>query len=396
MSRCTDTCSRGLERGSRRMKISVLNVGNAAATVLGEDDDTPRVLLDGGRTGNLADLEWYLTNRSPHQQTHPSVHNIDTLVVSHFDIDHWGGLSALGRKHSPKGQGAPLTIYHSRMPEATEDIPAAMFFLRFMTGELPMPFTADSLAANWRPGRSVRLSGLRRGDAVTLASTKFRVLWPPHVLPPGRANGLSKALTKVREVAKTNPYFGKLFDELHRHPFGAGDGDAPNGAERSIGDPETDIVGALNEAELGSDDEVSNDFYALPDELIGPARIIHRWNNDLSIVLAAEDDSFLAMGDVTSSWAVSGALEGAAKHFDRMLAPHHGTHPDENLPSAGECFMQTGHRHSTKCHLHVTAHTQAEHVCTHTSSKPGNPIREVAACGEPGCSHKSTGGFFRR
>jgi hypothetical protein len=201
----------------------------------------------------------------------------------------------------------------------------------------------------------------------------------------------------VREVAAhAHPYFRELFDDLHGRPFGDGDAldvvdQQVDGADVEEGPPADDAEG-----ETLDEQESAHEFAELPDSLVGPARTIHRWNNDLSLVLAATDYSFLAMGDVTSRWAVTGALEASAKHFVRMLAPHHGTHRDKDLPSADECFMQTGHSHSTRTHRHVAVHLQATHRCTHTTQKEGASKRRVGPCRDPGCPHPSTGGFFRR
>jgi hypothetical protein len=334
----------------------------------------------------------------------PSVHDIEALVVSHFHADHWGGLYELGRRsgserHGAKGNGDSLTIFYPGMPEVIQDLEPAVFYLQALAGALPQPFTAISLADVWAAaGRRPVPRALRRGQSVELAGVTFQVLWPPRHMPAGRAQSLHDALNIVRAHACEDRELGDWFRKIQGSPFGRGRPDQPPGVRDPR--PIDDAVDLELDVETDDDDVWTLDAddwtLHLPPDLIEVVKEVQKWSNDMSLVLSAEDASLLAMGDISSVWALRSALNGAKERYKAMLAPHHGTHGDLGLPRAGVCFMQTGHQHSERTKRHRSQHVGVEHICTHTSTREGVHHRQDQVCPEDGCEGHVGGNFFRR
>ncbi|HEX4613536.1 MAG TPA: ComEC/Rec2 family competence protein, partial [Urbifossiella sp.] len=161
------------------LRVTFLHVGHGACVVV-EPPDGRVILYDAGTTlgpdavrRTVAPYLW-----------HRGVGRIDEVFLSHADLDHFNGLSALGDRF-PVGQ-VTLTPSFRDKPSAA------------------VRATLDALARRGTPTRAVSA-----GDVFTAGDVSFDVLHPPAVGPDGVENVRSLVLL-VRHAGNTVLLTGDL------------------------------------------------------------------------------------------------------------------------------------------------------------------------------------------
>lgn len=265
---------------------------------------------------------------------------IETLVVTHFDADHWQGLKAYPGVAQSQGQLSSLPRYIDirvpRLPRVVSRFPAAQLVLE-TTRELntnPLSATLDLRGAWQCLGVNVRVHATRRGDNFHAAGENWRVHWPPKdtkVLPKATQKAIKKLNRDIDRLAERVPKFSEALDIA----YGAGWSNESSGIYYSDEQHLTTLPSSLTVEQLAKsieDYEVNNKSAKVNNIL----KRLRYYNNAFSLVHDAihEDGTgkFINFGDcqgpgLNSLLRLQCQPNGLslASSYERLLAPHHGT-----------------------------------------------------------------------
>jgi hypothetical protein len=304
---------------------------------------------------------------------HPEV--ITTIVVTHFDTDHYAGFLRLAERMSARGiRFGQLRLIAPRPPDVEADYTAAYLALAMFVTGLRNLDLADALRkVTVHGGFSYIAVSRAQHSLFSAAGFDFRVHWPPTTLPSRVAGNVRTAMRlyaslseKLRarnnSVLDDNLELSRGAEWLSRdHESVDGALDSTNQA-RDFGEPE-EFEYVSNELEEGPDyPEI--EALQLPDDPKGEFRrawdAFRRANNNMSIIF---DDVYrgglVVFGDASPSvlrW-VAGQGE-LGPHYYVMVAPHHGTQPlPKNFRVKAEvCISQNGARRGHLWYRHVDTH----------------------------------------
>ena len=289
---------------------------------------------------------------------------LHSLIVTHYDADHWRGLEALAKKHVPPNifTGRSLKIYSPAVPFGIDpDLPGQIMQLISMTSSSGVE--ALDLEKAWNTaGVSTELIPVADGDIVMVAGREHLVVWPPRELDEPITSRAADIVQRISDMAVRRPELGEALKRAYRpkqlHPVRRDEDDS---LQRTSFDRET-LGAVLLDLDDDLDDYLDDDEDDLPadeDEghpvdqaqpalanltaeevkLVKEARALQ---NTLSLVLHDEDArTLLVYGDATESVlrAINGRL-GCC--YEVILAPHHGTHPLPGRDPVGQCIAQGG------------------------------------------------------
>lgn len=303
--------------------------------------------------------------------------DITTLVVTHFDRDHWGGLMELAATHAtlrPKNPPA-LAIHVAGLPDAfAKKLRAGM--LSLISTRDHAPVNAIELLDAWRAsGIEVEQMMHYAGEKFSANGLDWSVLWPPHQIPTEMGVRITTWLEELDEIAKemADSGHGKLLDDLQQAYAEIERFDATVTRQQAFPDdpiwpPRVDRQG---DESITPDDYLAHsidpehtdtEFTATPaafkKRLKNLSQRMSALDNALSLVVTTDNGCFINFGDIEGD-----ALEALLRAdrvrgaYDVMFAPHHGTHatPDK-FPSAWVCISQNGVEHHRKNHLHRSTH----------------------------------------
>ncbi|HUY25260.1 MAG TPA: hypothetical protein VMV09_08160 [Candidatus Saccharimonadales bacterium] len=322
---------------------------------------------------------------------------VNTIIVSHFDTDHYRGLMMLAEGMKARNiQFEQLTLIAPRPPTVPEDpwgySTRYLALVGAVTG-LPHLDLAKALAEVTAPGRFLYQS-TGRGEWFTAARQQFLVHWPPSRLPADVAGKVRRAMEKYDELTEKMEQRGDptLKDNLEKARGGwwlaLGVTDAVQGSQdltefrkrRSLPDHDGR---PLEVRELG---EEADDGMEMPKikGLEVPEDLIEDWktawdafrraNNDMSLVCEEpRASSMVAFGDASApvlSWLMK--RRELRRWYGVMLAPHHGSQklPPNFYLRSDICISQNGKRlwpHWTSGHSLLPRHSA---FCV--STKGGN------------------------
>jgi hypothetical protein len=315
--------------------------------------------------------------------------NLESIVVSHFDDDHWRGLVELA-VHLPVASALPksLNLFYPTLPRAVAALSAAHSALISTAGGQPVNVLELEEAWN-RTGRyRVQRRRLSQGDIFSSAGERWLVHWPPRELESEHLVAASHAIDQVWEIARELRDKGdsNLLENLRR-AYEADGHEIPDTVRaasdsRTLGwelndhsDPWTDwIEGSTVESEEDGLDNLQLKLSsrvelepALKAKFTETARRIGRANNSLSLVIEALGRGFVGFGDLEGP-ALKKLCQSdrLANDYHFMLAPHHGTHQRWNqlLPTAKLCVSQNGAGHQRVNHRHKDVHVDSCCVST--------------------------------
>ncbi len=385
------------------MHVEVLNVGDGACTVVKDDwfrPDGDLSIIDCGAWRSGGAPEAAFAAKSLGQ----SLGDVGTVVVSHFDADHWWGLRHLApmfararaARHGDAGRPRVQLVY-PRIPPAVRRLPAG-YLAMITTGGTGV--RAADLIRSWQAVADVRPLPLRRNDTFDASGTEWRVHWPPASLPMGMGNGVQRALVDLDELAEDMDRAGapalkrNLAEAYDLDPFPA----EPPPFDDQISSARTDRDDLLPEPDNELGDEVDlqprddPDHAALADdaELLPPefrsrfgalARRLARANNLLSLVFESAGGELLVMGDV-QDWALKAVARTLRKHYAIVLAPHHGTEPlPPGFPHACIGVAQTGPKHHVSWTQNPSIHGAFDDcVSTHEFGNVARLVHCVWCC----------------
>ncbi|MEU1687921.1 MBL fold metallo-hydrolase [Micromonospora sp. NPDC005707] len=296
---------------------------------------------------------------------------IDTIVVTHFDADHYRGFVRLAERMRARGQRfESLRLISPRPPVVAPPFTAAYLAMELtVTGFRSLDLSLD-LERVTEKGE-FQYTPLARGNGFLAGERAYDVLWPPATLPSHLARGVRSAVSRFEQLAEQLTARG---NNSLRDNFEA----ARNGGwlKPRHGDPET---WTLNNAQLIDGEDLGEDMYEndhddggalditrlnvpgeLHDAFRGVWNAMRRANNNMSLVFEdAEPGRLIVFGDAgppVLRWLTNTDLHPA--HYALMLAPHHGTHP---LPlalqvTADLCVGQNGNRRVHLWSRHRSTH----------------------------------------
>lgn len=364
--------------------MRVVNVGDGACAVFTAPPGAPCrdvMVLDCGGSSKNGIPEAAILARV----LGPDMECLTTLVVSHFDRDHWAGLKALASHFAAHDleEGAfhwPELIYPA-MPRGIEDLGSTIMAL--ITLDASRGMRALDLQQHWHHfGYGLAPRTLRSGNELHAGGRVWDVLWPPEYVAPTFLGEVKAALDEVRAIADTLALSGDIaLKEVLQQAHELWPSPDPE-LDRSLDDPSVDF---FTELALSTDDDEPTGHerknqeaphnvteWAFGDMAPGDlrerlrivAKKLQRYNNRLSLVMHTRDRTVLTLGDCEGH-ALTHVLPKLEATYPVMLAPHHGSHRTDGLPGSDLCVAQAGRHRDAGFAAHAKAHHGAYCVTTH-------------------------------
>jgi hypothetical protein len=383
------------------LSLQVLNVGDGACSVIEAGDETG--ILDCGSWRSSGEQEARVLMASLGRR----LANISTLIVSHFDADHWRGLQALPRLARPEILPSRVTIRYPGLPEVARQTVLAYIALKSLD-EVVSVRALDLLDA-WRPVAAVTPEPLFAGDVFVLGPESFKVLWPPRHLPDSWSMAARRTLDELERAAASMPALRRALDDAYAHAWPQTDQiaaaerdnryDQLHGYLADLNDGGLAELNAEVEEELGAETDglpvepgldagdthtplFADDGQGRPDrqQLRRLAKRLGILNNHLSLVLATPKGRILALGDL-QGWSLKRlASELEPSQYHVVLAPHHGTvEVPKIFPAAKVCVLQNGPSHFERRTRHLSTHSGCCSVSTEDSGHWAARWRRKAA-----------------
>ncbi|MCJ1705812.1 MBL fold metallo-hydrolase [Rathayibacter sp. VKM Ac-2926] len=242
---------------------------------------------------------------------------VNTVVVTHFDLDHWRGLRDLPQhwRHPPVGEVE--FRYPALLPGDAGLIQKAHFAFQAIRLSGPI-FGALDVIGTWeRAGVVIRRRPSYRGDWFFGGGTHWDVHWPPasdKYFDDGMRRRMRALGSETRRLAEEVPRFGEALDAVQSIWF-----DRENSTDRKD-HPLNDITGG--------------ELFSNLQEALGEKKFtafasrISKFTNELSMVHSSED--VVNFGDCEKG-GLKALMEmeqvdpSLAKFYSVILAPHHGT-----------------------------------------------------------------------
>jgi hypothetical protein len=354
--------------------VSGVNVGDGACTVIrsrrdGEDSLT---VVDCGSDSISADdaCDRLLDTIDGRPEL------IETIVVTHFDADHYLGFVRLAERMRARGQRFhSLRLISPRPPDVEPSYTVAYLAMATtMTGLRSLDLAGELAKAT--AGRFRYMPLARGAGGAFLASGRgYEVAWPLPLLPPGVASQVRNAVSGFEELAQSLADNGNtvLLDNFEAAQSGGWlrSEDTTGESAVDVGSPDDGLnfqdFRDVDEPEEDEEDHLKLSRLDLPEHLRGAfTRVwnaMRRANNNMSLVFEdTEPGRLIVFGDASRpvlSWLAKTDLSPG--HYALMLAPHHGTHP---LPAglrvtADLCVAQNGAKR---------VHLWQRHRATHRNS----------------------------
>ncbi len=342
------------------MRDTIVDVGDGACTILRcgtRPERCPVTVLDCGN--------WFNNGKAAKRLLHvlgPDLARVDTLIVSHFDADHWGGLSLVAVPLKRAGVSHVRLVY-AALPAVARAVPSAALAL-LTTARGTHVRALELRRALQLAGISVTTYPVVAGDTLSTSCRTFRVHWPPATLDADTHVLVTRAITAAEQLADDlsasgYPQLRDNLDEAYGIQLGGGEPvltDELRGLEsgKELPTNETEHEGVHQS--LTSQPTLDAVPENLVDRFRAVARLTGRANNDLSMVLGEADGHFAAFGDARAS-VLRRAAATMRPSYDVSLAPHHGTFAVPiHLPQAKTCVAQAGPHHAARYARHLTTH----------------------------------------
>lgn len=368
-------------------RVTVVDVGDGACTVLrcwcmGMPCSCTTAVIDCGNY-RAATLE--ATNRLEAVLERDDLARLQTIIVTHFDEDHWGGLRMLAERLKPEEGPRRVQIVYPRMPDIQLDTAALELAMRATVAGTGV--RALDLTTAWDRIASVDRLPVSRGARFHAAGRVWTVLWPPRHLSNELRARLRKTVMEADQLAdklaeRGNVALKENLAIARRIGFSAGmpEPDMLSNDEELFHDD--DALLAQNdehsESDRGNPPEgyvnvhgESQDLGAIPQDCHTEYREIMKRvaaaNNDLSLVFHDEDGSLIVFGDVQGR-ALQSAVRRTRTCYRVIIAPHHGTvNVPAGFPRGLACVAQAGSGHFSRWNKHLSTHRQ-QRLCITTAT----------------------------
>lgn len=309
------------------MDLHVLDVGDGACSVL--IDASVMVVDCGSGRGGRAEHSAGVLGAALDEGSAL----IDTVVITHFDADHWKGLWALPEKWSQRP--AEVTIYYPYLLPSDPGLVQASFLVtEAATAQTPVTAALDIINTWTAAGVRVHPRALARGDRFRGAGKEWTVHWPPRNVRPftPKTQAVIEALAEeIRRVASENDVFADAIRRVQSAWFEQGDG---NDGEERLG-PDVADNRDMSDTMTESAAPTAGDVITSLQKQLGTRGWtdlrgrIRKYNNALSLVHTT--DSMANFGDCEGAGLTALlSMQGLANPtfsiaYPVILAPHHGT-----------------------------------------------------------------------
>ncbi len=359
------------------MKLEILNVGDGACTVVTSAHSRQLMIIDCG------------ARPSPPGSAHAAsavstalgerLQNLETLVITHFDADHWVGFLDLAATHVPSPDSGPIRIYFPNLPKPIRPVQTAFMALVAFSSSTDV-FALDLVAA-WRTaaGGHVQYKAVSRGDTIQHDGSHWNVLWPPRRFDAQFSRSIGQMVRELGDLADELAAEGDARLRNNLQPayglFSESDDDGDYEAARE--DERDFVLSEDDDRRNPSEDDDEEPFWrsaagTIPQKFRERFEVIsgklQRANNRLSLVVEDPSREFVSFGDLETSGLSALLRAGGLRHrYEVILSPHHGTHPVRSgFPESRYCIGQTGVQGTRFRHKHNHNHQWwTECVTTH-------------------------------
>lgn len=248
-----------------------------------------------------------------------------TVVVTHFDLDHWMGLKAFADA-SPSGSES-VQLVQPRFPSRARPVQAALLAYQTLHLTAPERSALDLVQAWENKSADLRRLSAFEGERFYAVGTEWNVLWPPRSLEARVSRVFERVAKESEELAGEYAPLGRALTWANESRFFPEEDrvyeELPNleGYEEEI--PVPDEFQMLDSYGDGN-------FIDAPAELRDRLRKnradVQRLNNELSLVVEEVHGRFLSLGDI-QGWGINELIRRDIMQdcYDTILAPHHGT-----------------------------------------------------------------------
>lgn len=245
---------------------------------------------------------------------------IETIVVTHFDADHWKGLQRFSRYFRRMGPPRrPVEfVYPALLHGAAGDVQKAFLVFEMLNSAGPVSHALDLMGTWRRRGATVIPRPIRRGlPDFHGAGQSWAVHWPPadtSSFYPRTRDAIEALGTRVRQLANDVPEFRDALNEVQRLWF----------TEQRDGDNGTAVTEVTG---VGLRQKI--DAAMAPAEMEDVGEKLQKYNNMLSLVHTGH--GVANFGDCEGA-GLSALMRLEAKGrtlantYPVILAPHHGSH----------------------------------------------------------------------
>jgi Metallo-beta-lactamase superfamily len=334
--------------------------------------------------------------------------NLDSLVITHYDADHWRGLHYLASGIGPPSEAnlrAKIKIYAPAIPFGIKpDLLPNTNALISMTSASGVE--ALDVKEAWASLTSIEVLPRADGDIIHVAGLPHRVVWPPRNLGHDlttHVNGVTSRISALadRLANEGHHQLKKAIETAKEYSLPTS---FPDGSDEVSADDAYADIAHSDSKHHEIDSENGDSGVNLEDispESQGPAvprnllteeernlvKEARGVQNLLSLVFHDEKfGSLLVYGDAPFE-VVTHLTRQLRGEYWVMLAPHHGTH---SMPTTGPicalCIAQGNERSFRplwdKYHLPTHAHSIN---CVHVTSRGGRPLHVPLPAHSPRC-----------
>lgn len=366
------------------MKIEVVNVGDGASSIVSCYCPGGITLIDCGSRSGPAEhaAQKLLTQLGERSRL------ITTMIVTHFDTDHWWGLLRLAALMKNKGGlQHDLNLFYPGLPSGIDS--------RFVPGVFALvstvrntPVNSTRLIEAWHGAMkgSLRSKNLYRGDRFVANGHDWLVHWPPRKLSGSLARPIHDWLTELYDLAEEMAQNGY---PLLRDNLTEAYDTWPNSAESVYAADESNDEYVDVQYDLAATETHDvQDGFGTQDATHVPKHLRNRFkdlvtrmsplDNSLSLVVEDCEADFITFGDIEKealhALVTSSNEPRLQRHYSVMLAPHHGSHEAPiGLPTACHCVSQNGEDLATLNARHMDTHMNRGGECISTWNE-GNVV----------------------
>ncbi len=300
---------------------------------------------------------------------------LGTVIVTHFDQDHWNGLDKLARQVHKGDIPDPVRMVYPRMPDRSLDVAALQLALDATIADTGV--RSLDLMTTWGHVTKIIPIPVSQGCSFKAVGRTWKVLWPPRRLTSQLKPLLQKAVDETEQLAEelaehNHPALRENIRIAREVGFSVQVSEADAGVDYA--ESPVEIVEAPESCDLEHSNSYVNvhgdvsDLGAIPveyqEQLRKAKRSLAAANNELSLVLHDEDGHLTVFGDIQGP-SLESVLQQPGWHSLVVLAPHHGTvRVPPDFPEAEACVAQAGKHHYPNWHRHVETHDRQRSCIT--------------------------------
>ncbi|MBT2474042.1 MBL fold metallo-hydrolase, partial [Microbacterium sp. ISL-103] len=305
------------EKNRPSIFLRVLNVGDGACSIYTRPWQNEHFIVDCGATSSGRGIAsaTILSEALGH-----SSRVIETVLITHFDADHWAGIMAYPEVWAVAPQRSVSMHYPHLLPRAEGRVQAAhLLFQAALAGMSITPITG--IVNAWIAGGArVFPRAVKRGDDIQAVGKQWDVHWPPvdsSVFRPKTRATMKQIEDTVDELSAESDVFRRGLESVYTDWASV-----EQRAEIADGEPlngESDVSAASVIASLNLDDE----------RLTRIAAALPAYANLLSVVHST--DTIINFGDCEKA-GLNALLRLQASPtpdlksaYELVIAPHHGT-----------------------------------------------------------------------